>query len=284
MNWVAIRAAIARWVVSCTGLSDQKVVWSRQRNTPRPAEDAIIMKLYVVDDQGMSWVDHEPNYLEFADKTITGVSGNNLQVTGHQLETGDGPIVLHGADLPLPLVDGTQYWVIKTDANSFQVAASYDDTGGNFVGNPVTPIVLTDAGSGVMTLAAVPNKTFRAGQELEFVQRGTVRATLQLFSYVQDDTGINGAIATLRRVANRYKLPSNKQILDAVGVSVASMERTRSMLGTRDAVLFEPRAWIDIELNMAFEEREFGTPIGRVGIEQQEPSPTWTALVEDPDL
>jgi hypothetical protein len=284
MDWVAIRAALQNWVVACTGLSSQKVVWARQRNAPRPAEDAIIMKLYVVDDMGTSWVDTEYRPLVFADKTITSVVGNNLRSVGHGLLTGDGPGLLHGADLPQPLLEDTDYWVIRVDDDTFQVAAQYEDTGGgDATGNPITPITLTDAGSGAMTFTST-SKTLRAGQEINFVQRGTVRATLQLFSYVQDDTGIDGAIATLRRVANRHKLPSNQAIIDAVGVSVSSMERTRSMLGTRDAVLFEPRAWIDIDLLMSFAERETGTIIGRVAVEKQAPAPTWQETIENEDL
>ncbi len=284
MDWVAIRAALHAWVVSCTGMSDQKVTWSRQRNTPRPEQDGIIMKLYVVDDEGLSWVDVEEASLEFADKLITAVSSNNLTITAHTLVTGDGPIQLTGADLPVPLEEETNYWVIRVDANTIRLAAQFEDTGGgDATGNPITPITLSDTGSGAMTLSATA-LTLRAGEEINFVQRGTVRATLQLFSYVGDDTGMDGAIATLRRVANRYKLPSNIALLDAVNVGVVGMERTRSMLGTRDAVLFEPRAWLDINLSMSFEERETGTVIGRVIVEQEEPEPVWEKTIENEDL
>src|SRR5688572_15042516 len=118
MDWEEIRAALHAWVVACTGLSDQKVTWARQRNTPRPPEDGIIMKLYVVDDEGVSWVDVEEKLLEFDDLTISAVSGNNLTITAHGLLTGDGPIQLVGDDLPAPLAEETNYWVIKIDANT----------------------------------------------------------------------------------------------------------------------------------------------------------------------
>lgn len=39
------------------------------------------------------------------------------------------------------------------------------------------------------------------------------------------------------------------------------------MLGVRDAVLFEPRAWIDIALSTTFSETEVGGIIGRTFIE-----------------
>lgn len=290
MDWVAIRAALHNWVVACTGLPESKVTWARQRSAPRPSEDGIIMKIYVVDDEGQSWVDVEENPLEFDDLSITAVSGNNLTITAHGLLTGDGPIWLEGVDLPAPLAEETNYWVIKIDANTIRLAAQFEDTGGDTtpVGggtgtNPITPITLTDTGSGAMTLVATAD-SLRAGEEINFVQRGLVRATLQLFSYVQDDTGLDGAIAILRRVANRYRLPSNIAILQDANIGVTHMERTRSMLGIRDSQLFEPRAWIDIGLSLVFEERENGTIIGRVTVEQEEPEPTWTETVENESL
>ncbi len=290
MDWVAIRAALHNWVVACTGLPANKVTWARQRSAPRPAEDGIVMKIYVVDDEGQSWIDVEDNPLEFDDLTITAVSGNNLSIADHELETGDGPVQLEGADLPQPIEEETNYWVIKIDDDTIRLAAQFEDTGGDTtpVGggtgtNPITPITLTDAGSGVMTLRATSD-TLRAGEEINFVQRGMVRATLQLFSYVQDDTGLDGAIATLRRVANRYRLPSNIEILQEANIGITRMERTRSMLGIRNSQLFEPRAWIDIDLSLVYEERENGTIIGRVSVEQEEPEPTWTEDVENENL
>lgn len=284
MDWAAVRAALQRWVVACTGMSAQKVTWARQRNTPRPEEDGIIMKLYVVDDDGLSWVDTEDTPLTFADKTITSVAGNNLSIAMHALVTGDGPINLVGADLPAPLAPLTNYWAIRVDASTLRLAAQFEDTGGgDATGNPITPITLTDTGSGAMMLTAT-SKTLRAGEEIRHIQRGYLRATLQLYSYVQDDTGIDGAIATLRRVGNRYRLPSNRTILDAVNVGVVSVERTRSMLGVRNATMFEPRAWVDINLSLVFEESEVGTIIGRADVEQLEPTPTWRKVIENEDL
>ncbi len=282
-----MRKALQNWVVACTGLPPTKVVWARQMDAAKPLRDGIIMMIYVVDDEGYSWVDIEDKYLTFANKTITAVSGNNLTIPAHDLRTGDGPVHLVGGDLPAPLEIGVSYWVIVVDANTIQLAAQFEDTGGDpdlVHGNPIVPITLTDAGSGLMTLTDVDEKTLRAGEEIQHVQRGMVRMTLQLFSYVNDDTGEDGAIAILRRVASRYKLPTNRAILDNAKIAVTSMERTRSMLGSRDAVLFEPRAWLDIAMSFVEEQREDGTIIGRVEVSQESPDPTWTELVEGEDL
>lgn len=283
MNWVTIRAALHAWVVACTGLSDQKITWARQRNTPRPDEDGIVMKLLVADDDNWSWLDTETNPLSFANKSITAVAGSNLTITAHGLVTGDGPVQLVGSDLPLPITTSTNYWVIRIDANTIQLAVQFEDTGGNVVGNPITPITLIDAGSGVKTLISIED-TLRAGQEINYVQRGYVRMTLQLFSYVHDDTGMDGAIAILRRVSNRYRLPSIQALLEDQGVGVVSVERTRSMLGTRNAVMFEPRAWVDIYLSATAEERETGGIIGRTEITREEPDPDTLFEIEGEDL
>lgn len=284
MDWVTLRAALHAWVVACTGLSDQKVTWARQRNTPRPEEDGIIMKLLVADDDNWSWLDTETNPLDFDDLSITAVAANNLTITAHELVTGDGPIQLVGTDLPQPLEESTDYWVIRIDADTIRLAAQFEDTGGgDATGNPITPITLIDAGSGTRTLTARPN-TLRSGEEINYVQRGYVRMTLQLFSYVRDDTGMDGAIAILRRVGNRYRLPSNQALLDNQGVGVVSVERTRSMLGMRNAVMFEPRAWVDVYLSAAVEEREFGGIIGRVETTREEPEPALVTEIENEDL
>lgn len=284
MSWVSIRAALQQWVVACTGLSTQKVTWARQKNTPRPDEDGIVMKLLVVDDVGLPWIDVEAKVLSFPNVSITVVSGNNLTATAHGLITGDGPVLLTGAALPLPLLQNTNYWIIRVDANTLQLASQFENTGGgDATGNPITPITLTSTGSGARTIVS-QTTTLRAGQEIEFVQRGQSRATLQLFSYVGNDTGEDGAIAILRRVAQRYKLPPNLDILDLAGVGVTGMERARSMLGVRNAVMFEPRAWLDVGLSLPYEERVSGTVIGRTEVTQLTPTPGWVTIIENEEL
>ncbi len=284
MDWITIRKALFDFVVACTGLSDQKVMWMRQMDAPRPTRDHVMLKLYVVDDEGHPWVDVENRPLTFADKTITSVSGNVFTLVNHGLRTGDGPVWFEGADLPAPMEEETNYWIIRLSADTFSVAVQFEDTGGlDGVGNPVTPLTLSDAGSGTITVVAI-DKTLRSGEEINHVQRGLVRATLQCFVAVNDDTGEDGAIATLRRIPNRYLLPTNIDILNQAGISVNRMERTRTMLGSRDATLFEPRAWLDIGLSWTFEEREVGGIIGRVDVTQEAPEPTWQDNIENEDL
>lgn len=69
-----------------------------------------------------------------------------LTITAHGLNTGDGPVQLTTTGtLPTGLALATNYWVIKFDANTIQLATSLANA---FAG---TVIVLSTAGSGTMT-------------------------------------------------------------------------------------------------------------------------------------
>ncbi len=63
INWVAIQKALHNWVVACTGLDADKVIWSQQY-APRPTQAAINLKLAFVQDDGMPWVDYETDPLD----------------------------------------------------------------------------------------------------------------------------------------------------------------------------------------------------------------------------
>lgn len=67
--------------------------------------------------------------LSFADFTFTADHTTSLFArTAHGLQTGDGPVRLtnSGGALPGVLVTATDYWVIRIDANTYQIAASRD--------------------------------------------------------------------------------------------------------------------------------------------------------------
>lgn len=70
---------------------------------------------------------------------------DNIEATTHNLLTGYGPIAFTGADLPSGIVAGTDYFVIKADADNFQVALTLHDA------MEGTQVALADDGSGVMT-------------------------------------------------------------------------------------------------------------------------------------
>jgi len=88
--------------------------------------------------------------LAFTDFTFTADSTTDqLTKTAHGLETGDGPVRTSnsGGALPGGLTAGTDYWVIKVDANNLKLAISSDSNA--FAG---IAIDITSNGTGTQTL------------------------------------------------------------------------------------------------------------------------------------
>lgn len=265
IDWDALELAIHTWVVAGSGLTTEQVIWTQQPDAARPPEPAIMMKFYVLDNNGLPWLDAETQWLVFSDVVISGVTGNVLTSVGHTLLSGDGPVRLTTTGtLPAPLLPNTDYWIIRDTADTLRVSANYTNTGGNVIGNPITPITLSTAGTGTHTIIDIAEQTLRAGQEIRHVSRGTMRLGLQLFCHTATGVSMNSAMAILRRVADRSYLPSQQAILSAANLGLTSMERVRPLHGVKDAVLFQPRAWVDVLLNTTFEEFENGTIIQRV--------------------
>jgi hypothetical protein len=262
-DWDALEAGIHAWVVGGSGLTADQVIYTQQPGSPRPPEPAIMMKFYVIDEIGRSWVDTVDNPLVFADKTVTAVTGNNLTITAHGLLNGDGPVrIASTGTVPPPLLAATDYWVIVVDANTIRLASTFNNTGGDYAGNTRTPITLSGAGTGTITISDTAD-SLRAGEEISHVARGMSRLGLSLYCHTSTGVSMGSAMAILRRVAERARLPSQQQILDDLNVGLNSIERTRPLLGTKDAVMFEPRAWVDIHLTVPYEESEVGRIIRR---------------------
>lgn len=87
--------------------------------------------------------------LVVADDTFTATHGTEtFTAVAHGLETGDGPIRLTTTTtLPAGLSLATDYWVIKVDADNFQLAASLADA---YAG---TEVPISDNGTGTHTLS-----------------------------------------------------------------------------------------------------------------------------------
>lgn len=90
--------------------------------------------------------------LVVADDDFTATHGTEVfTAASHGLQTGDGPVRLtnSGGALPAGLSTGTDYWIIKIDANTFYLAASLEDALEN------TKVTITDNGTGTHTLSDV---------------------------------------------------------------------------------------------------------------------------------
>ena len=90
--------------------------------------------------------------LVYADNDITTVTHGTETYTkvAHALLTGDGPIQLTTSGvLPAGLSLLTDYWVVKTDADNFRLAASFNDSMAR------TPVIVAISGNGTGTHTVV---------------------------------------------------------------------------------------------------------------------------------
>lgn len=81
------------------------------------------------------------------DFTFT-AAGAVMTAAAHGMQTGDGPVRLttSAADLPLNLLTGTDYWIIRLDANTFSLATSLA------LALAGTAVTADDAGTGTHTV------------------------------------------------------------------------------------------------------------------------------------
>lgn len=267
VDWAARQATLQNWVVNGSGLPSASVVWGQQ-DAPRPPAPAIVLRISNVAETGKSWVDRVANPLTFAPLVVTAIDpvANTLTVANHGRATGDGPVQFTTTGV-LPGVTGAalalaaDYWLIAPDANTLQIARSYADTGGGQgAGNPITPIDLTDIGTGTLTISSTAN-TVAAGAELQYIVRGYLRVTLEMHCHSAPGVGIDLATAILQRVRSRRMQPSQMDLLNAANIGLIEVERVRAVTGVRDALLFEPRAFLDVHFCVPSEEALTGPTV-----------------------
>jgi len=273
IDWTTVLAAMHSWVVSGSGLSSQQVVWGQQ-DAPRPEFPALTLRISNISDIGSTWIDFVDKPFVFADKLVSSINLGTgaLTSTAHGLLTGDGPVRLSSTGTypsTDPVVDAsTDLWIIKVDANSFQLAYTFQ----NAMALTPVPVEFTTGGSGIITVSDTP-ATVRAGQELQAVARGLIRATLEIRCHADLTIGPNMAVAILQRIRTRYQWPSQQALLEAANVTLQDIDRVRAIMGTRDDFLFEPRAYLDVHMCIPVEEGENATIIERVIATNQIPTP-----------
>lgn len=260
IDWVVKQAAMSDWVVTGTGLPGARVLWAGQ-DMPRTIGPGITMRLGPLSTVGAMWLDTEDNPLVVA-LTVTASSGTELLTSvAHGLTTGDGPVrVSSTGTVPGGLAVDTDYWVVRASADTFKLSASFIETGGGGIGNPVTTIDLTSNGTGTISVASTAD-TLRAGEEIVQLARGEVRVTLTLTCHAGVAVGTDMAVAILNRLVARQMFESQTSILNDANVSVVNVGKVHPVNGIKDGVMFEPRARMDVVLSMASEDSEFNTII-----------------------
>lgn len=255
-DWDTIQNTLHAWVVNGSGLTSSRVRWAGQ-DAPRSDEPGISMRLSIFDD-AQSWVDHEVNHITFDDIAVTAVDAgtNTFEAVGHARQTGDGAVRLESdGDVPANTAEDTNYWVIRVDDDHFQLAETFADAMNGVA------VDLGDEGTGNITLVDTAT-TLRAGEEIVFLARATVHATLTLECYTSEGVGMDMATAILNRVRSRSLLPSQQDLLQSANIGLLHFERVFALgSGTRDAFLFEPRASLQVLFALPSEESETGTII-----------------------
>lgn len=249
IQWGTIKAAIQTWIVSGSGLPDAQVIWDYQ-GPGSPARPFITISVQQIDQPAHDYKETANNLFTFDAVTVTPTfSTSRFAAPAHPFTTGDGPVTaITSGTLPSPLALETNYWIIVIDANTIQLAEQYTDTGGNNVDNPITPITITDDGSGTMQLVEVADETTHAGNEIVVTAKGIRTVTFRLQCYGGERSGslpmqiISDVLASLEL---------NVDALNASGIAfstagVADVEGGIKLIGGRLGGQLEPRAIADI--------------------------------------
>lgn len=254
-------AAIQDWVKQATELDDSHVLWSLY-GAPRPGAPWVELNVQEERNPAHDWVRSSLNVLHVPDQTVTSVDvgANALAIPAHPFVTGDGPVRVTAGTFPGGLLPDTDYWVVVVDAGNVQLADTFQKTGGNYPGNPITPVDLTSAGVGPIKLIEQPT-TVRAGRELVRTANGQREVHIEMQVFGPLKSGILAFSLASDIVAS---LPLHVYDLDQAGVGVSDLGSTsvqgsvRATPGNRGE-LVEPRATVDLVVYVAASLSAFST-------------------------
>lgn len=281
VDFVGIKAAIHKWVYESGSLPKTSVLWDF-RGGERPPAPWISLSIVNIEQPSHDWLTVEDNLLSGlitpGPYTITSVStvDGKVAIASHPFLSGDGPFTLHstGADYPAPWDDTTILWAIKADAGHIQLTDTFQKTGGNYVGNPVTPVVPTTTGSGLTLL--LQDDAVRAGIEITRRARGIRVVNFRVQCFGADKSGTQ-PMEILQDVISALPLYVYELDLAGVGMSslgVADVDNGVKMVEGRRGGILEPRAVVEMSAYVGSE--AVGT-IGRIDRVQVTP----VAVMED---
>ncbi len=260
--WASIQTAIQAWVVAITGLADTNVYWEGQGQN-RVAGPFIELSIPSIYQPAHDWKRKARNPLlgqgpeATTDITSVNVGASSFAATAHRFVNGDGPVGIESSgSVPDPLVDTDDYWVIVLDANTLQLASTFINSGCNYVGKPITPIVLSDAGSGSMEIVLRDNAV-RAGKEVNRTSEGIREVTVQIecFGARDNANNANGIPPTPRQLVSDVlaSAPLYADTLDIAGagistIGIADIQDGIRMVNVKVGSINEQRAQTQISL------------------------------------
>lgn len=263
--------AIQNWVVAASGLDPTAVVWSYQGGSDQ--RPFIELNFEDVRQIAHDWVEHFQSTLTFAPVNVTAVDtvGHTFTAPNHGLTNGDGAVqITSTGTIPAPLLALTDYWVIVVDANTLQIAATFENTGGKQpegAANPKTPIAISSAGSGTIQIVDTP-RSERPGQEMVTIAQGFREINLQMQCFGATKTG-NVPMQILEDVVT--SIPLHVYDLDQAGVGVDDLGtaftqgNVRLIEGRRNDIL-EPRAVFELTCYVTASLTSFATYIASLDL------------------
>ncbi len=259
-----IRAAVAAWVRSATGLDQNHVIWYGQSG-PHPSGPFVTMRLSVR-RVGQDWVDTADAPLVLTDDAIESIDAvaNTATLTAHAYLTGDGPVRLttSGSLAGTGLAVATDYWLIKSATDTVKFALSLADA---IAG---TAIDLLGSGTGTHTIVDTAD-TVRQGSEITYTARGLRDCVLRLQAFAGIDgtsVGSSSPAEMLAAVMAKAKLPVQAAALVAAKIGLVSFGELQMIDGVVGAS-FDPRAIMDVRFYTTSEVSESGTYIESVEVE-----------------
>ena len=267
IDWATAMPAIEEWVLGASGLADGSVVWAfNAAPQARPYIELNISNTIQVHHDGVA---EENNPMTFAPFTaVADHTSSSFHAVAHGRTTGDGPLELTTTGvLPAELTLAMPYWFIVLDVDHFQIAATFQDTGGNFMGNPITPVMFTDNGTGAITVSDTEDTT-AAGVDVKRTASGLREVTLTLQCFADTGDGIQ-AMSILSTIVSSLAL--NVDNLNAAGVGVTEVGvaylagGVRQIEGRRGSIL-EPRAICDLTVYMDSELVDYIGSIAKIAL------------------
>lgn len=246
ISWTAVQKALQDWVVLGSGLNDDHVIWEQQSG-PTPTGVYCTLKIIGIRIIGRDWTDFDNNPL-IVDLTASALGSSTIDIAAHNLQTGDGPIQLAGASLPAGLVEDTNYWVVRVDADTIRLSSTFL--------NAMAGTTLTFSGGSLPLDLDSTDDTERVGQELSRKVRG-VRELMVSVQCFGSSTGPNGAAIKMHDVQTRSFAEDVIESMSAVGVSILRFGNMNVFDGLVGQGRFEPRARFDVTCSLSSEVEDF---------------------------
>lgn len=261
--WTGIKNAIVDWMVAGSGLPASRFRWGGQ-NAPEPAGTSqawVSLRISQVTMSGWDWNAYAARPLNFTAKPFTlDDTANVLLVPLHTLTTRSGPIRLTttGSLAGTGVATGTDYWWIRTDDNTAQLATSFANADAGVF------IDILGVGTGVHSVVSTPD-TVTAGQELTEYARGARRVQVSVTCFPpQPTTDSSEALAILTDIVASSYLTSISEALSAANIGMIDPGQPQAVDGILNSVYFEPRATMTVMFHTVSEVSATQTIIAEV--------------------